>query len=55
MAVRTVLHADMNNCYASIEMLHHPKLRGQPKRSAAAWNSGMGLSLPETMKPGHME
>ena len=25
---RVVLHADMNNCYASIEMLHHPKLRG---------------------------
>ena len=28
--MRTVLHADMNNCYASIEMLHHPKLRGHP-------------------------
>jgi len=27
---RTNLHADMNNCYASIEMLHHPKLRGHP-------------------------
>ena len=30
MSVRTILHADMNNCYASIEMLHHPKLRGHP-------------------------
>ena len=30
MASRTILHADMNNCYASIEMLHHPKLRGHP-------------------------
>jgi len=29
-STRTVLHADMNNCYASIEMLHHPKLRGHP-------------------------
>ena len=28
--MRTILHADMNNCYASIEMLHHPKLRGHP-------------------------
>ena len=28
MSFRTILHADMNNCYASIEMLHHPKLRG---------------------------
>ena len=27
---RVILHADMNNCYASIEMLHHPKLRGHP-------------------------
>ena len=27
---RTILHADMNNCYASIEILHHPKLRGLP-------------------------
>ena len=30
MPSRTILHADMNNCYASIEMLHHPKLRGHP-------------------------
>lgn len=27
---RIILHADLNNCYASIEMLHHPKLRGHP-------------------------
>lgn len=27
---RTVLHVDINNCYASIEILHHPKLRGHP-------------------------
>jgi DNA polymerase-4 len=30
MIARTILHADMNNCYASIEMLHHPSLRGHP-------------------------
>ena len=30
MNTRTILHADLNNCYASIEMLHHPKLRGHP-------------------------
>jgi len=30
MSRRTILHADMNNCYASIEMLHHPKLRAHP-------------------------
>ena len=27
---RVIFHADLNNCYASIEMLHHPKLRGHP-------------------------
>ena len=27
---RTILHSDMNNCYASIELLHHPELRGNP-------------------------
>jgi len=28
--VRTILHADLNNFYASVEILHHPKLRGHP-------------------------
>lgn len=27
---RVVLHSDMNNCYASIELLHRPELRGKP-------------------------
>ena len=27
---RTILHSDMNNCYASIELLHRPELRGKP-------------------------
>ena len=27
---RTILHSDMNNCYASIELLHRPALRGTP-------------------------
>lgn len=30
MGRRVILHCDINNCYASIEMLHHPKLRGHP-------------------------
>ncbi|MBR2295097.1 MAG: DNA polymerase IV [Clostridiales bacterium] len=28
--MRTILHSDMNNCYASIELLHRPELRGMP-------------------------
>ena len=27
---RTILHSDINCCYASIELLHHPELRGRP-------------------------
>lgn len=30
MSDRKIFHADINNCYASIEILHHPKLRGYP-------------------------
>ena len=27
---RVILHSDMNSCYASIELLHHPEWRGRP-------------------------
>jgi DNA polymerase-4 len=27
---RTILHADMNNFYASVECLYHPELRDKP-------------------------
>ena len=30
MMARTILHSDLNNCYASIELLHRPELRGKP-------------------------
>ena len=30
MADRVILHSDMNSCYAAIELLHHPELRGRP-------------------------
>lgn len=27
---RVILHSDLNNCYATIELLHRPELRGRP-------------------------
>lgn len=30
MGNRVILHSDINSCYASIELLHHPELRGKP-------------------------
>lgn len=30
MKERVILHSDINCCYASIELLHHPELRGKP-------------------------
>ena len=30
MGERTILHSDINACYASIELLHRPELRGKP-------------------------
>ena len=27
---RTILHSDINSCYASIECLYHPELRNKP-------------------------
>ena len=26
---QVILHSDINSCYASIELLHHPELRGK--------------------------
>lgn len=30
MSDRTILHSDINSCYANIELLHRPELRGRP-------------------------
>ena len=27
---RVILHSDINACYASVELLFHPELRGKP-------------------------
>ena len=45
MSGRTVIHADMNNCYASIEMLHHPKLRGHPVAVGGSVEQRHGIIL----------
>ena len=45
MACRTIIHADMNNCYASIEMLHHPKLRGRPVAVGGSAEDRHGIIL----------
>ena len=45
MGKRTILHADMNNAYASIEMLHHPKLRGHPVAVGGAVEMRHGIIL----------
>ena len=40
---RVILHADMNNCYASIEAKLNPKLKGIPscmwQKRGQAWDS----------------
>jgi len=45
MSDRIILHADMNNCYASIEMLHHPKLRGRPMAVGGSVEQRHGIIL----------
>ena len=45
MGSRTILHADMNNCYASIEMLHNPKLHGRPMAVGGSVEMRHGIIL----------
>ena len=45
MVGRTVLHADINNAYASIELLHHPKLRGHPVAVGGSVEDRHGIIL----------
>ena len=50
---RTILHADMNNCYASIEMLHHPKLRGHPVAVGGSSELRHGIILARNYEARH--
>jgi len=42
---RVILHADINNCYASIEILHHPKLKGHPVAVGGSAEQRHGIIL----------
>ena len=45
---RTVLHCDMNNFYASVEMLLHPELRGKPVAVAGDPQARHGIVLAKS-------
>ena len=45
MSSRIIVHADLNNCYASIEMLHYPKLRGHPVAVGGSVEQRHGIIL----------
>lgn len=42
---RTVLHSDLNNFYASVELLSHPELRGRPVAVAGDVEARHGIVL----------
>ncbi len=42
---RVILHSDMNNCYASIELLYRPALRGRPLAVAGDPEARHGIVL----------
>lgn len=46
---RVILHSDMNNCYASIELLHHPELRGRPLAVGGDPEARHGIVLAKDM------
>ena len=49
---RAILHSDINACYASIELLYHPELRGKPFAVCGTQElrHGIVLSKDETAK-----
>lgn len=48
---RVILHSDMNSCYASIEILHHPQLRNRPVAVGGDPESRHGIVLAKTLWP----
>lgn len=47
---RTILHVDINNCYASIECLHNPKLAGKPVAVGGDVQARRGIILAKNYK-----
>jgi len=48
MADRVILHADMNNCFASIEILHNPRLHGKPVAVGGSIEERHGIILAKS-------
>ena len=45
---RVILHSDINNCYASIEMLYDPTLRGKPIAVGGSVETRHGIILAKS-------
>lgn len=52
---RVILHSDLNNCYASIECMLHPELRGKYIAVCAALRNGMASYWPKTSSQSNVE
>ena len=48
--MRTILHSDMNSCYATIELLYHPALRGKPMAVGGDPESRHGIVLAKSQE-----
>lgn len=45
---RTILHVDMNNCFASIELIDHPEWRGKPLAVCGSQEDRHGIVLAKS-------
>ena len=48
-AMRSILHVDMNNFYASVECLYRPEIRGYPVAVAGDPENRHGIILAKNM------
>lgn len=45
---RTILHVDMNNCFASVELIDHPEWRGKPLAVCGSQEDRHGIVLAKS-------